>query len=348
MKSLETVLNGIDSLDNEIMEKAKSRIDALIKPVGSLGKLEDIAIKLTGITKNMHPVVNNRAVLVFAGDHGVCEEGVAPNLQEITAIQTENFARGLTGVCALAKQNNTRVVPVDVGVKRDIDIQGIIDKKIAYGTKNMAKEMAMTREEAIRAIEVGIEIAIDEINKGVNLMTTGEMGIGNTTPSAAIISVFGDYSPFDIAGKGAGLDDKGVLHKANVIQKSIELHKPNKDDAIDVLSKVGGLEIGAMAGAILACAYKRVPVVIDGFIATAAALIAYKLNNKVQGYMIASHYSKEKGALKATELLGLEPMLDMNMRLGEGSGGVLAFNIIEAATYMNNEMITFEEAGFTI
>lgn len=348
MSLLQTVVEGIEDLDGVKMSKAQKRIDALIKPVGSLGKLEDISVKLTGITGDMFPKIKNKAVLIFAGDHGVYEEGVAPNPQETTAVQTKNFARGLTGVCALAKQTGTKIIPVDVGVKSDINMDGVINRKIRYGTANMAKEPAMTREEAIRAVEVGIELTIKEIDNGVNLITTGEMGIGNTTPSAAIISVFGGFSPYDIAGKGAGLDEKGVLHKASVIKASIDLHDPNKDDALDVLSKVGGLEIGAMAGVMLACAYKRVPVVVDGFIATAAALLAYNINSKSKEYMIASHYSKEKGAMKASELLGLSPMLDMNMRLGEGSGGVLAFNLIEAATYMNNEMITFDEAGFTI
>ncbi|SHK16302.1 nicotinate-nucleotide--dimethylbenzimidazole phosphoribosyltransferase [Paramaledivibacter caminithermalis] len=345
MKLLKETLKGIKDLDKEAMKKSRARIDNLIKPKGSLGRLEEIVEKLAGITGNIFPKVDNRVVIVMAGDHGVYEEGVAPDPQELTAIQTCNFPKGITGVCALAKQARADVIVVDIGVAADLKELGVINRKIKYGTDNMAKGPAMTRDEAIKALEVGIEIATEEIKKGRNLLTTGEMGIGNTTPSAAIISVLGEYDPHEIAGRGAGLSEEKVSHKAEVIKRAIEVNKPDKTDGIDVLSKVGGLEIGGMAGVMLAGAANRVPVVVDGFISTAAALIACTIEPKVKNYLFASHASKEKGSAKASELLGLEPMLNMEMRLGEGTGGVLAFNIIEAATFMNSEMITFEEAG---
>lgn len=345
MKLLKNTLEKIGDLDKETMKKARDRIDKLIKPEGSLGRLEEIAEKLAGITGNVFPKVDNRAVIVMAGDHGVHEEGVAPDPQIITAIQTCNFPKGITGVCALSKQAKADVITVDIGVASELEEPGIINRKIKYGTDNMAKGPAMTREEAVKALEVGIEIASNEIKKGRNLLTTGEMGIGNTTPSAAIVSVLGGYDPHEITGRGAGLPEEKLAHKAQVIKRAIELNGPNPKDGIDVLSKVGGLEIGGMAGVMIAGAANRVPVIVDGFIATAAALIACTIEPKVKNYLFASHASVEKGAVKASELLGLKPMLNMDMRLGEGTGAVLTFNIIEAATFMNIEMATFEEIG---
>ncbi|SKC55143.1 nicotinate-nucleotide--dimethylbenzimidazole phosphoribosyltransferase [Maledivibacter halophilus] len=345
MELLKETLGKIKELDKEAMGKARERINNLIKPEGSLGRLEEMAEKLVGITGKRFPKVDNRAVIVMAGDHGVYEEGVAPDPQIITAIQTCNFTKGITGVCALAKQAKADVISVDIGVASDLKEPRVINRKIKYGTDNMTKGPAMTRKEAIKALEVGIEIATDEIKKGRNLLATGEMGIGNTTPSTAIISVLGSYDPQEITGKGAGLSEEKVIHKARIIKKAIEINKPDPEDGIDVLSKVGGLEIGGMAGVMIAGAAERVPVVVDGLIATAAALIACKIEPKVKNYLFASHASLEKGAARASKLLGLEPMLNMDMRLGEGTGAVLTFNLIEAAVYMNNEMITFEEAG---
>ncbi len=345
MKLLKQTLELIGELDKEAMEKSRNRVDNLIKPKGSLGRLEEIVVQLAGITGEIFPKVDNKAVIVMAGDHGVYEEGVAPDPQILTAVQACNFPKGITGVCALAKQTKADVITVDVGVAVDLEEPRVINRKIKYGTDNMAKGAAMTKEEAVRALEVGIEIATEEIKKGRNLLTTGEMGIGNTTPSAAIVSVLGDYDPHEIAGRGAGLPVEKLVHKADVIKRAIEINKPDGKDGIDVLAKVGGLEIGAMAGVMLAGASNRVPVVVDGFIATAAALLACTIEPRVKSYLFASHSSMEKGAAKASALLGLKPMLDMDMRLGEGTGAVLTFNIIESAVFMNNEMITFEEAG---
>lgn len=348
MNLLKGTIKKIEKLDQDAMKKSRERVDNLIKPPGSLGKLEDIVVQLAGITGDIFPRVDNKSVIVMAADHGVYEEGVAVFPQDVTIIQTKNFHRGVTGVCALAKQAGADVVPVDIGIVKDIDEPGIINKKIKYGTDNMAKGPAMTREEAIKALEVGIEMATNEIKKGKNLLATGEMGICNTTPSAAIVAVIGGYSPEEVTGVGANFPIERLAHKAGVVKRAIEINKPNPEDAIDVLAKVGGLEIGGMAGVMLAGAANRIPVVVDGFISTAAALIACSIEPKTREYLIPSHASIEKGAIKASELLKFEPMLHMNMRLGEGSGAVITFNIIESAVYMNNEMITFDEAGIEV
>lgn len=348
MKLLNETIKRISELDAESMKKSRERVDNLIKPQGSLGRLEEIVVQLAGITGNIYPKVDKKSVIVMAADNGVYEEGVAAFPQAVTVIQTINFVKGVTGVCALAKQAGADVIPVDIGVVVDINEPGVINRKIKYGTDNISKGPAMTYDEAIKAIEVGIEIATNEINKGKNLLTTGEMGICNTTTSSAIISVLGGFNPKDVTGVGANLPEDKLSHKADVIKRAIEINNPNPKDGIDVVSKVGGLDIAGMAGVMLSGASNKVPVVVDGFIATAAALIACTIEPKTKNYLISSHASKEKAASIASEILGLTPMLHMDMRLGEGSGAVLMFNIIESAVYMNNEMITFEEAGITV
>ncbi|RKD23602.1 nicotinate-nucleotide-dimethylbenzimidazole phosphoribosyltransferase [Caminicella sporogenes DSM 14501] len=345
---LKETIKRIGELDSKAMEKAKERVDNLIKPPGSLGRLEEIVIQLAGITGEIYPKVDKKAVIVMAADHGVFEEGVVVFPQEVTEIQTKNMARGVTGVCALAKYVGADVVPVDIGVKVDINEPGVINKKVKYGTDNMAKGPAMSREEAIRALEVGIEVAEEQIKKGKNILATGEMGICNTTPSAAIVSVIGGYDPFEVTGIGANFPVDKLKYKAGVVKRAIEVNSPNPKDGIDVLAKVGGLEIAGMAGVMLAGAANRIPVVVDGFISSAAALIACTIEPKTKNFLIPSHASKEKGAIYASELLGLKPMLYMDMRLGEGTGAVLALSLIESATYMNNEMITFAEAGISV
>ncbi|WZL73795.1 nicotinate-nucleotide--dimethylbenzimidazole phosphoribosyltransferase [Clostridiaceae bacterium 35-E11] len=348
MQILNQTIQNIGTLDTEAMQKAKERVDSLIKPPGSLGRIEDLAIQLAGITQNPFPTVDKKVVIVMSADHGVYEEGVAPNPQIITAIQTPNFAKGVTGVCALAKQAGADVIVVDIGVGVDVDAPGVIQRKIRYGTSNMAKGPAMTREEAIKSLEIGIQMAKEQIAKGKNLIGTGEMGISNTTASSAIFSVIGNCDPVEMVGVGAGLPLDKLTHKAHVIRKAIELNKPDPKDGIDVLAKVGGFEIGGMAGTMLGAAAHRVPVVVDGFISTAAALIAMTIEPKVKAFLIPSHHTAEQGGEKALSLTGLKPMFDMGLRLGEGSGAVLAFHFIEAATYMLKEMITFEEANIVL
>ena len=349
MNLLEKTLAEIENLDHNMLKAARERVDSLIKPPTSLGRLEDLAIQLAGITNNLYPVVDEKAIIVMAADHGVYEEGISSNPQGITYAQTGFFPKGLTGVCAIARVSGAKIVTVDIGVKGDLPPDsGVILRKIKHGTDNLAKGPAMTREEAIRSLEVGIEIAQEEMKKGVQMLGTGEMGIGNTTPSTAIVSVIGGIDPLEITGRGAGLGKGGIEHKAEVIRQAIQVNQPNRKDGIDILSKIGGLEIGGMAGVMIAGAANRIPVIVDGYISTAAALIAVTIEPKVKDYLITAHVSAEPGALKASELLGIEPIVQMNMCLGEGSGAALVFPIVEAACSMMKHMATFEEVGMKI
>ncbi|GAA3641281.1 nicotinate-nucleotide--dimethylbenzimidazole phosphoribosyltransferase [Asaccharospora irregularis] len=343
MSLLENISRNIYPLDKSSMEKAKKRLDRLIKPKGSLGKMEDICMQLAGIYEQKEFDTSKKVIIAFAGDHGVYEEGVAPDPQDITVLQFPNFTKGLCGVGVISKFVGADVVAVDVGINCDKRLEGVLDYKIRKGTSNMAKGPAMSREEAIRSLEIGIEVSEECIKKDYKIIGIGEMGIANTTPSTAIVSVICGCKPEEITGIGAGLKKERLEHKAQVIKRAIELNNPNPTDGIDVLAKVGGFEIGAMAGVILGCSANRIPVVIDGFISYAAALIAYKINPKCKEYMIASHMSAEQGTQKALEILKLSPILNMDMRLGEGSGAALAFNIIEASNYTYKNMATFDE-----
>ncbi len=343
MELLNQTINSISNIDRKYMNLAQQRLDSLFKPVGSLGKLEDICVQLAGVYRKTDFDTSKKAIIAFAADHGIYEEGVAPDPQEITRLQIPNFVKGVSGVGCLAKSSNADVVAVDVGINCDDLIDGVLNYKIRKGTSNMAKGPAMTYNEAIRSLEIGIELSNKLINDGYTVLGIGEMGIGNTSATSAIISVFGDFSPLDVTGMGSGLDSDAVIKKANIIKKAIHINNPIKEDPIDVLSKLGGFEIGAMAGVILSASSNNIPVVLDGFISYAAAIIAYNLNITTKEYMIASHFSKEKATSKALELLNLEPMLYMDMRLGEGSGAALAFNIIESANYMYTNMAKRDE-----
>ena len=343
MSLIESICKNIYPLDTRFMEQAQARQDRLIKPQGSLGKLEDISIQLAGIYGSKYFDTTKKIVLSFACDHGVYEEGVAPNNQNITLLQSMNFPKKINGVGTISKFVGSDVQLIDVGINCDEPIEGVIDCKIRKSTSNMAKGPAMTRQEAIRAIEIGIEMSEKYIQEDYKVIGIGEMGIANTTPSAAIISVIAGCDPQEVTGMGAGLKKELLQHKAQVIRTAIEINQPNPTDGIDILQKVGGFEIGSMAGVILGCSANRVPVVLDGFISYAAALIAVNINPRCKDYMIASHYSAEPGAKKALELLGLDPFLKMDMRLGEGSGAALAFNMIEAANYVYKIMLTFDE-----
>ena len=343
MSLIESICKNIYPLDTRFMEQAQARQDRLIKPQGSLGKLEEISIQLAGIYGSKYFDTTKKIVLSFACDHGVYEEGVAPNNQNITLLQSMNFPKKINGVGTISKFVGSDVQLIDVGINCDDPIEGVIDCKIRKSTSNMAKGPAMTRQEAIRAIEIGIEMSEKYIQEDYKVIGIGEMGIANTTPSAAIISVIAGCDPQEVTGMGAGLKKELLQHKAQVIRTAIEINQPNPTDGIDILQKVGGFEIGSMAGVILGCSANRVPVVLDGFISYAAALIAVNINPRCKDYMIASHYSAEPGAKKALELLGLDPFLKMDMRLGEGSGAALAFNMIEAANYVYKNMLTFDE-----
>ncbi len=342
---LEVVKSKIKPLDERAMGLAQKRLDSLTKPLGSLGVLEETAKKLAGITKDSQPKIGKKTIIVMAGDHGVVEEGVSAYPQEVTPQMVYNFLNGGAGINVLARHVGADVKVVDIGIATPLKATGLISRKIKMGTDNMAKGPAMSKNEAIAAIEVGIDVAEKEIGEGVTILGTGEMGIGNTTPSSAITAVFGNIPVEDVVGKGTGIDDEGLVLKVGVIEKAIRINKPNPADPIDVLSKVGGLEIAGLAGVILSAAANQTPVLIDGFISGAAALVASKIAPESVNYMIASHVSVEPGHKKVLELLGLKPMLFMNMRLGEGTGAALCMSLVEAATKIINEMATFESAG---
>lgn len=348
MSKLQETIKKIQSPNKEIMKETREYVDGLLKPVGSLGVLEDIVVQISGIIGTNDFPVLKKAVIVCAADHGICEEDITSAPQVVTTLMTNFISMGKSGVGAISKSVGADITVIDVGVNADLDYSRIVNKKIRKGTNNMTKGSAMTREEAEKSLEVGIEIANDLISKGYNILATGEMGIGNTTPSAAIFAVLSDLDPEEVTGIGANLPEEKLQRKVNVIRNAIEKNQPNKDDGIDVLSKVGGLEIGAMAGVMLAGAANKIPVLVDGYISMAAAAIAISLNPIVADYLLCSHLSEEKGAKLAQELLGFNTYLHMNMRLGEGSGAALAFSIIESAISMYKEMATYAQAGIEV
>jgi len=346
MEKTKDIIEKIGGLDRNLMKKAQERLDNLTKPQGSLGRLEDLAKLIVGITKKENPILKDKVIFTLAGDHGVTEEGVSAYPKEVTPQMVYNFLRGGAGINVLAKHIGARVIVVDAGVSCDLEPHpGLVIKKINYGTKNMAKGPAMTKEEAIRCIEVGAELFEDEFEKGIDIIGTGDMGIGNTTPSSAIAACFTGKPVELLTGRGTGIDDDSLKNKIEIIKRSLEVNKPNSKDAIDVLSKVGGFEIGTLSGIILKAASKRIPVVIDGFISGAAALIAYHLEPKVKDFMIASHCSVEKGHRVILDYLGLKPILDLDLRLGEGTGAALGIGIIDAALKIMTQMATFKSAS---
>ena len=350
MELLNKVISNIEKIDYSLADKTQKRLDNLTKPRGSLGRLEELAKQVVEITRKDKPELKNKVIFTFAADHGVTEEGISAYPKEVTAQMVYNFIRGGAGINVLARQAGAKVVVADLGVAEKLKTQkakgkSFVDKKIALGTKNFAKGPAMTKEEAVSSIESGIEIFLDEWNKGIDIVGIGEMGIGNTASASAISAVITGKAVKELTGRGTGIDDKTHFRKIEVVQKAIELNKPDSKDGIDILSKVGGFEIGGLAGVVLAAASERVPVVIDGFISTAAALIAYTLEPKVKDYLIASHCSVEKGHKAILDYLELRPILDLSLRLGEGTGAALAMNIVEAGVKILNEMATFEAAG---
>jgi len=334
----------IQPLDSDAMERARHRQSELVKPPGSLGKLEEISIRLAGISGDVFYNTDKRCVIIMSADNGVYEEGVAATPQSVTYIQTINFIRGINGVAAIANHFNTDLIVVDVGINADVAHPQIINRKIRKSTWNIAKGPAMTYDEAVSAILVGIETAIEATKSGYTLLGAGEMGIANTTTSAAVLSVLTGIGAERAAGKGAGLTDKAYEHKVHVIRTAIENNKPNPVDAIDVLAKVGGFDLAALAGVFIGGAVMRVPVVIDGFISMVAALAAARIAPLAKEYMIASHVSFEHGFVSAAGALELEPCLNLEMRLGEGSGCPIMFSVIDAACAVMKNMATFAEA----
>ena len=348
MVLLNTILPTIGPLDAAAMEQARLRQAQLTKPPGSLGRLESLAEQLAGITGQLNPPLAKKQIVVMAGDHGVTAEGVSAYPAEVTAQMIYNFLRGGAAINVLARQLEATVTVVDMGVAASIaaDHPHFLDRKIAPGAQNIALGPAMTRAQAERAVETGIEV-VNHLAKtaGLDLLITGEMGIGNTTPAAAIAAVYTGLPPAKVTGRGTGLDETGLRRKISVVERALAINRPDPADPLEVLAKVGGFEIGGLAGLILGAAARRRPVIVDGFIATAGALIAVGLAPQAKDYLIAGHRSVEAGHPAMLAYLGLAPLLDLELRLGEGSGAALAAYLVEAAARLLNEMATFAEAG---
>lgn len=348
MELLTKTLSDIKPLDPSLIEAAQKKLDNKTKPPGSLGRLEEFARRMVAITGSMAPDTARKTVFTFAADHGVTDEGVSLYPREVTHQMVLNFLRGGAGVNVLARHSGAEVRVVDVGVDFEFEPHpGLIIRKIARGTRNFAVGPAMTREEAVAAMEAGIELALQAKAEGVAMLATGEMGIGNTTPSSAIIAVISGLSVADVTHRGTGINDAALGRKIHAIQRGLAVNKPDPSDPLDVLAKVGGLEIAAIAGLVLGGAASRLPVVLDGFISTAGALIASELNPHVREYLFAAHESVEIGHRHILERMKLEPILDLHLRLGEGTGAALAMGLIEAGVKILKEMASFEEAGVT-
>lgn len=348
MKLLDKTVSKIVPQDSEKRLLAKTRLDQLTMPHWALGRLMDLAMDLAGIYRTIKPQIKAKVIVTMAADHGVALSGVSKYPAEVTCQMVRNFVNGGAGVNALARVSNTDVVVVDMGVAGDIsDLENqklIVSRRIASGSKNMLEGAAMTRDEAVASIEAGIEIALD-LGQKYDIFGSGEMGIGNTTPSSAITSLITGTSVREVTGRGTGIDEAQFNHKVSVIEKSIKTNKPQVSDPIDILSKVGGFEIGGIAGLILGAASLSKPIVVDGFISTAGALIAQAICPISEQYMIAAHNSVEQGHTAALSKLGKKPLLDLEMRLGEGSGAALAMSIVEASVKVLTEVATFEEAS---
>ncbi len=345
MEKLKELIRCIRPVDVSRTNDIQAQLDNLTKPQGSLGRLEELAKKYCLITGRNKPAVRNKIIFTFAGDHGVAEENVSAWPKEVTTQMVFNFLRGGAAVNVLAKHIGARVIVVDMGVDHEFEpAAGLEIRKIGRGTRNMTKGPAMTRDEAERAVLAGIEL-VEKYADGLDLLGTGDMGIGNTTPSSAIVSVITGTDPEKVTGRGTGISDHALRDKVAVIKKAIAVNRPDPRDAMDVLAKVGGHEIAGIAGLVLGAARHRIPVVIDGFISTAGALVAAELNPLVKGYMIAAHQSVEIGHRKMLEHLEQIPLLDLNLRLGEGTGAALGMSLVEAGVRLLGEMATFADAG---
>ena len=345
---LEKIIAKIEGLDEAAMAAAKARQDTLTKPAGSLGRLEELSIQLAGISGEEMPKINDKVIITMAGDHGVVEEGVSAYPQEVTPQMVMNFLYDGAAINVLAKHVGARNTIVDMGVAVTMDAHSaLVVKKIAFGTANMTKGPAMTSKQAEQAILAGVDVVEAEIKKGLDIVGTGEMGIGNTTPSAAIAAVLTGIAPAKLAGRGTGVDDEGLKRKIDAIERALEVNKPDPKDGLDILAKVGGFEIAGLVGVILGAAANRKPVMVDGFISTAAAMIAVTIAPAARAYLISAHRSQEYGHSQMVEWLGLKPLVDLDFRLGEGTGAALGITFAEAACKILSEMATFVDAGVT-
>ena len=350
-QTVEQIVAGIQPVDEQWIEKARERTAQLVMPPRALGRLHDMAERCCAISKTLSPSLENKAVVVMAGDHGVAAEGVSAFPQEVTGAMVQTFLAGGAGINAIARHAKAQVWVVDMGIIAQIDPQAVTGghllkvSKIGAGTGSFYQGPAMTRQQAEQAVVTGFTHAAELFATGVDVLGTGDMGIANTTPSAAIGAVLTGAGLEDMVGRGTGVDDAGLARKKEVIAQGIEINHPDRTDALDILAKVGGFEIGGIAGLILAGAYYGKPVVVDGFISTAGALIAHGLCPAVIDYIFAGHQSEEPGHKIMLRHLGLSPILDLGMRLGEGTGGAMAMTVMEGALRVFKEVMTFEQAG---
>ncbi len=343
---LDQTIANIQALDEDAIKAAQARQNILTKPTGALGMLEDLSIQLAGIQRKPLPSLSHPIIVVMAGDHGVTRSGVSAYPAEVTPQMVMNMLFGGAAINVLAKQIGAKTVIVDMGVASDIpDHPDLVTKKIAAGTGDITSEVAMSVEQAKAAIEAGIDVVNAQDADSFDILITGEMGIGNTTPAAAICAAITGRTPADIVGRGTGVDDEGLERKKAAVTQALNLHQPNAEEAIDILSKVGGFEIGGLVGAILATAAQGKPILVDGFISTSAAMLATLLNENVRSYLIGGHRSQELGHKIMLDWLQINPLVDLNLRLGEGSGAALAYPIVQASCKILSDMATFEDAG---
>jgi len=343
---LEATLSRIQPLEPKWLARAQARLDQLTKPRGSLGRLEELAAWYVAVRQELLPTIRKKMVVIFAGDHGVVAEGVSAYPQEVTFQMVANFVRGGAGINVLAGHVGAAVQIVDIGVNHAFtEMPGLLSRKVAPGTRNLAREAAMSREEALAALTIGIEVAQAAVAAGADILATGEMGIGNTTPAAALAAAFTGQSAAAVTGRGTGVDDATYERKVQVIEQALALHRPDPGDPLGVLAAIGGLEIAGLAGLILGAAAARRPVVVDGFIATAGAMVAVRLCPAVRDYLQAAHQSAENGHQVMLADLGLRPLLQLDMRLGEGTGAALGMFLVEAGLKIYRQMATFAEAG---
>lgn len=347
MKTLSQIIDQISPLDSQTMQQMARKLDGLVKPIGSLGRLEQLAIQLSGISRRIDIHYPRKQIIVAAADHGVYEEGISLAPQAVTHLHMVNMVKGKAGVSVLARQTGAEVLLVDCGIK-SLPIEGTVDLRIAQGTNNIAKKAAMTREQAITLLERSANLAMEQIEQGVSLIGVGELGMGNTTPAAAVVSVLCRVDPEDVVGLGANFPAARLHHKIDIVRQAIAINRPDNTDGIDVLAKVGGFDLGAMAGIIIGASAAGVPVILDGFLSYAAALIAITIVPKSQAYLIPSHRSAEKGAELALNQLKLTPYIEMEMRLGEGSGAVMLFPIIDSACEISNQMGSLVEYNINL
>ena len=350
---LKETINQIGPLDDNAMEEARKHHERLAMPLGSLGRLHEFAVRLAGITGIGRPDIKEFGIITMAGDHGIAAKSVSLFPQEVTREMVANFARGGAAINVLSRHVGARLTVVDIGVaggELDIEIEDDAmvryeNRNIARGTADISEGPAMTREQAIQALEVGIQIFLEEKKRGLDAVGTGDMGIANTTPSSAIASVILGINPEIVVNRGTGIDTAGLENKVKMVARSIKVNRPDADDGLDILSKIGGFEIGGIAGVILAACSNRVPVVVDGYISTAAALLASVFHPNVKDFLFSGHQSAVEGHREMLRALGLKPMIDLGMRLGEGTGAALGLSILSAASKISTEMLTFEEAS---